>query len=40
MDTHIINRPIRNIQNRMIPLDQTTLTLAPYEMLFIPGKTA
>jgi len=28
------------IQNRMISLDQPTLTLAPYEMLFIPGKTA
>jgi amylosucrase len=28
------------IQNRMISLDQPTLTLAPYEILFIPGKTA
>jgi glycosidase len=28
------------IQNRLISLDQPTLTLAPYEILFIPGKTA
>ena len=37
---HLVKIEADLIQNRMIDLEQETLTLAPYEILFIPAKTA